>query len=113
MSNVLPAICAAEIVQVNALPVPGAVILSKGVGASTGILVLQDGATYYITSNALDLESTITKITDLITKLSTTFTHFAGSMAGAGTVPPPALAADLADLSAISAELTALKAVLK
>jgi hypothetical protein len=100
-------------VLAGVFPVAAAEILSKGVGPSTGVVIIDGDKAYYFTSNASDLESTLTTLIATIQKLVLTFTAFAGSMTGPTTAPPPTLAVDLAELTAKAAELTAIKELLK
>jgi len=113
MSVILDATCTGKIVNTVGMPVPTAEILSEGNGPSEGVLLMQGGKQYYVTSNATDLKEVITKLNDLIPKLVTAFTSIASGMTGPTTAPPPSLATDLAALTAVNVQLTLLKSMLK
>ena len=120
MSKILAATCVAGVVTSEGVPVPIAEIFSAGIASSEGLLILQNGNAFYITSNATDIEATLDGVSDAITSLTatiaqliTTFGSFAAAMTGPTTAPPPTLAAELAVLTAKSAELTATKATLE
>lgn len=103
----------AQVVTCENLPVSTAEIFSEGVGQSEGVLILQNGKQYYLTSNAKDIKDTIDKLNDLITKMIAIFTSIGAAMTGPTTAPPPTLAADLVVLTQINVQLTALKGMLK
>jgi hypothetical protein len=120
MSRILEATCVAGVVTAEGVPVPIAEIFSAGIAPSEGLLIMQDGKAFYITSNAEDIEATLDGVSDAITSLTatiaqliTTFGSFAAAMTGPTTAPPPTLAAELAVLTAKSVELTATKAALE
>lgn len=120
MSRILEATCIGGVVTSEGVPVPIAEIFSAGIAQSQGLLIMQDGKAYYITSNATDIEATLDGVSDAITTLTatiaqliTTFGSFAAAMTGPTTAPPPTLAAEMAVLTAKSAELTATKATLE
>lgn len=112
MSKVIEATCQANVVTVDGQPVD-ATILSKGLGSSSGIAVLDKDSVTYVTSNATDLETTIDNLNQSLTKLITIVTAIGAGMTGPTTTPPPTLAADLAEITAIVATLTTLKGQLK
>ncbi len=116
MSKVLNATCAAGVVLAGE-PIPGPVasaeILSKGIGPSTGILIMDKDKATYVTSNASDLESTLTTLASVLTDIATTLTSIGASMTGPTTAPPPTLAVDVAKITAAVVQINLLKAVLK
>lgn len=105
MSKVLDATCVGGIVKVGALPVVGATILSEGVGASEGLLILDEDKKTYIAKTSPDLEDTISnlidsleKVSEAINQIATTLTSIGAGMTGPTTAPPPSLATDVAQL---------------
>lgn len=113
MSKILDASCTGSVVTCEGKPVPSAIILSEGLGPSTGILIMQNGKQYYVSKTTPDVKEVITQLNDLIPKLLTAFTSIASGMTGPTTAPPPTLATDLAALTAVNTQLIALKAMLK
>lgn len=113
MSKILEASCVANVVTCEELPITTAEILSEGVGESEGVLLMQGDKQYYIAKTSPDLKATIDSLNDLITKIIVVFTSIGAGMTGPTTAPPPTLATDLADLTQINVELTALKSMLK
>ncbi len=113
MSKILEASCVANTVTVDDLPVLTAQILSEGVGESEGVMLMQGDKQYYIAKISPDLKTTIEKLSDLIVKLVPIITAIGSGMTGPTTAPPPTLAVDLAELTAINVELTTLKSMLK
>lgn len=126
MVKILEAECEAGIVTAEGLPVPGTDVLSNGVGASEGALLLDGEKRVYIPDTTPDLEEAIEKLIDVITSASDALTQIATSLTAIGAVPtpvwvpPPTIPADVviitakvAELAAVSVELTALKETLK
>lgn len=113
MSKILSATCTANVVTCEGKPVPSAIILSEGIGDSSGVLILQGDKQYYVAKTTPDVKEIITQLNDLIPKLITAFTSIASGMTGPTTAPPPSLATDLAALTAVNTQLIALKAMLK
>lgn len=113
MTKALEASCTAGIVTAGALPVVGAEILSEGVGSSSGILILDEDRKTYIPKTSGDLKTTLEKLASALGKIASTLTSIGAGMTGPTTAPPPTLAADVAQITAIQAEITALKEVLK
>lgn len=112
-SVVIDAEASAGQVTVNGLTVPGAKIISLGKGESSGCLLIFGDKAFYLTSNATDLESTITKLTESINKIATILTSIGAGMTGPTTAPPGTLATDVLELTMIATELNQLKEVLK
>jgi hypothetical protein len=121
MSKMLEATCVAGIVTADGVPVPTADILSEGVGASEGILILEEDEAKYLAKISPDLKSTLEKLSsvcdtiksglqaiDAVTTLITT------CGAGAGTATwLPVNASAIAALTTAKAEIDALKASLR
>lgn len=112
MSKILDATCSGKAVTYNGALID-AEILSEGVGASEGLLLLEKDKATYITSNATDLKTTLEKVADALTKIGETLTAIGAGMTGPTTAPPGTLAADIVELNLIVTELTTLKGNLK
>jgi hypothetical protein len=114
MNRVIEASCSASIVQADGVPVPGATILSEGIGQSEGIAIIQGDKVYYVNSSAADLKTTIEKLVDVLTQLTGALTAIdAKPTGGAGSAVVPVAAANVVSLTAISAQLTLLAGMLK
>lgn len=113
MSKMLDATCVSGVVTSGGFPVAAAEILSKGVGPSTGLLILDEDRAKYVTSNATDLESTLTTLASVLTTIATSLTSIGAGMTGPTTAPPPTLAADVAQITAAVAQINLLKGLLK
>lgn len=112
MSKILEATCTAGVPYVGAIPIPTATILSKGIGPSTGIMILEEDKQTYIAKTSPDLETTLTKIASALGQIVTALTLIDAKPLG--PLPPvPAAAANILQLTALQAELTALKEILK
>lgn len=120
MSKVLEATCLAGVVKVGALPVPSATILSEGVGASEGVLLMQDDEQFYVPDTTPDLKTTLDKLTDSLTQINTSLTQAVTALTQSvlaltlldakplGTLPPvPAVAGNTAAITAAAAAITA------
>lgn len=68
MTKALEASCTGSVVQYQGFPVPGTTILSEGVGASQGVLLVDEDKTVYVANTSPDLKETIDK---LVTSLNT------------------------------------------
>ena len=119
MSNVRAATIQSGEVKVGSLPVADAVILSQGLGDSSGVLVIQGGLSYYIAKTSPDLDSTIQKTMDaledlasVLNKIATTLTSIGAGMTGPTTAPPPTLAVDVASIVSKATEITATRTAL-
>jgi hypothetical protein len=111
--KMLEATCIAGVVKVGALPVLGATILSQGIGASSGVLLLQDDdGKIYIAKTTPDLTTTLDQLTTALTQIASALTVLDAKPLG--TLPAvPGAAANIAAITAANAALTALKAILK
>jgi len=112
LSKILPANCESEEVTIEGQQVEAS-ILSEGIGASNGVALIDKEQVTYITSNATDIKTTLEKLTESLDKAVLIFTSIGAGMTGPTTAPPPTLAVDLAEITAISTELKALKDELK
>lgn len=114
MSKILSATCsAAGKVTAGGVEVVGAIVLSEGKQASSGLAVMDGENVWYLTSSATDIKTTIEKLTDSLTKIANMITSIGAGMTGPTTAPPPTLAADVVALNLVITELTTLKGSLK
>lgn len=112
MSKAIAATCSGGIVKAGSLPVAGALVLSEGVGSSSGVLLLDEGRATYLAKTSEDLKATLEKIAAALSQIATALTAIDAKPVG--TLPPaPGSAAAIAQITSIQAELTALKGVLK
>ncbi len=75
MSKILPASCSASsVVTVEGKGVTS-IILSAGKKSSTGVVLLEEGVSTYVTSNATDIHDLIATTNELIQKLQDVFTQ--------------------------------------
>ncbi len=107
------ATCEAGVVKVGNYTISDVTILSGGVGSSTGLLIIDLDKCYYVPNATSDLELTLDKIVDSLTKIGAIFTSIGSNMTGPTTAPPPTLVADLLELNNIAIELEMLKGELK
>lgn len=112
--------CTNEIVKIEDLPISDAQILSIGKGESTGIVLMIGEKSYYLTSNATDIETTIEKINDIadnlsdaLSKIANVLTSIGSGMTGPTTAPPPTLATDVAAINGYVSEIDAAKSDLE
>jgi hypothetical protein len=112
LSKIITASCEASVVTADDIAVD-ATILSEGIGASEGLLVLDKTNATYLTSNASDLKTAIEKVISALNKVTDTLTAIGTGMTGSTTAPPAALPINVALITAIVTELTTLKESLK
>lgn len=120
MSKVVEATCVAGIVKVGALPVPTATILSEGVAASSGILVLDEDKATYIAKVSTDLKDALDQLSSALGSLTTALTTLDVKVqpttcpAGAGvTVTTPLATASITSITSAKAAIDLLKEALK
>lgn len=101
------------VVKTEQIVISEAEILSEGVAESTGAVLVDGDQVKYFTSSASDIKTTIESLVDAIQKIAAIATSIGAGMTGPTTAPPPTLAADVIELTAIAAELTTLKENLK
>lgn len=113
MPRVLNATCEGGVVTAEGVTVPGAVILSEGVGASSGLLFLDGDKKTYIGKTSPDLETTLEKTIAAINKIAEGLTAAGSALDGiaGGSGTPVTTAAT--QLAPIVAELETLKGQLK
>lgn len=93
MSKVLNASCEAGSVSCEGQKLEGVVILGEGVEASEGVLIIQNGVTYYVPKTSPDLKEVITLLNDILGSIATIATGI-----DAATNSPNAQAAAIAQL---------------
>ena len=114
MSKVLSATAnATGKVTADGFEIVGAIVLSQGKQASSGVAVMDGESVWYLTSSATDVKTTIEKLAALITKVGVMFTSIGAGMTGPTTAPPPTLVTDVAELNQMVVELNQLKEALK
>jgi len=101
-------------VFVDGVEVTGVEILNAGKQASEGVLFITNGRVIYMATNTTDLVTTLDKLSLAITELTTALTVIdAKPVNGTGSAPAPGAAGNIANLTAIKAELDLLKGALK
>ncbi len=127
MSKMLAATCVGGVVTAEGFPVPAARVLSEGVGASEGVLLIDEDEVRYLAKISPDLKTAIENVVSALgqtvtalTNVATTFTATFAAMTGPTTAPPPTGAAGVVNItSAITAitaaqtQLSALKEILR
>ncbi len=108
MSKILDASCVAGIVTVDSLPIPSANILSQGVKASTGKLLMDEEKADYFTSNATDIADLISNIGTVVDQIVLALTAL-----DAVTVSPGSATAAITLVTTLKATLVAQGAMLK
>ena len=108
LSSIVAGNCVAGVVKIGAFPVPGATVLSNGVGASSGVVALDGPDATYIASNATDIAALISSLGDVIDKIITIVTGLDGI-----STSPGAETANIALLLALKITLLAQKDTLK
>jgi len=106
MPKALAATCVSGVVTCEGVALAGAVILSEGVGSSSGYVVIDEEKIYYVAKTSPDLKTTLEKLISITNKVTALFTSVGAGMHGDTTAPPPTLASDV---SAISAEVAILQ----
>lgn len=114
MPKVIEATCVAGIVTAGGAPLVGAVILSQGVGPSTGIAIIDQEKIYYVAKTTPDVKSVLEKLISTITELTTVLTLIdAKPTGGVASAVTPVAVASVINLTAINVQLTALNGILK
>lgn len=115
MSKVLEASCdASGVVTCEGFTIEDVVILSEGKQASTGVLIVDGLNSYYITSNASDLITTLDKISLSLTQIASALTAIdAKPTGGTGSAPSPVAGSNVTQINTIKSEVDALKGALK
>lgn len=114
MSKVLRATCEGGTVTALETEVESARILSEGVGASEGILVLDEERADYLASNASDIKKLLTAIVSALGEVSSALSSIdAKPTGGSGSAPAPAAGGNVSAIDALKDELDELKDNLK
>lgn len=121
MSKMLEASCVGGIVTAGGIPVPAADILSEGVGASTGVLILDEDEAKYLAKISPDLKTTLEKLSSVCDTIKSALQAIdsIGTLVTTCGVGPgtaiflPVNIANIAALTAAKAEIDILKASLK
>ena len=101
MSKILSATCDAQgKVTAESTQVVGAIVLSEGKKASSGVAVMDGDKVWYLTSSATDIKDLITAMTDITHQIAA----IATALDGVTLVPGTATAA-IAQLQAAAVEL--------
>lgn len=91
MPRAIAASCTAGVVTVDGFPVPGAVILSEGVSASTGYAIFDEDKIYYVAKTSPDLKSAITTLNSMVQKIATILSSLDGALSGSNAAAITAL----------------------
>lgn len=128
MAKILSATAVGGIVTADGFPVAIAEILSAGVGASSGILIMDKGKAWYIPSAVMDLSTTLDKLmavidqtkiamdevvetnTQLIAALGTVSAATVPPTTGGITAPITAIGVNSTQITAAGVQLMAIKA---
>lgn len=120
MSKMLEASCVGGVVTAQGVPVPAAEILSQGVGASTGRVIIDEDDAAYIADISPDLKSVLDNLIDALgqvktslDQIGTSLTSIGAGMTGPTTAPPPTLAVDVAVITTASTAIGATKVQLQ
>ncbi len=115
MSKMLEATCVGGVVTSEGVPVPDADILSEGVASSAGILLLDEDKAKYIAKTTPDLKTTLERVASALGTIGSTFGTVSAQLLvlGANPLDLVVIATNIAAISAVQAQLTALKESLK
>ena len=115
MSKVLTASCDAQgVVKYEGVEVPDCEVMSEGKQASEGILIISGGVVKYLPSSALDIKSTLDKISLSLVEIVAALTAIdAKPVGGTGSAAVPAVVGNVASLNSLKAEIDTLKGALK
>ena len=113
MSKALEATCVAGVVTSEGVPVPDTTILSEGVAASEGLLILDEDKKTYIPKTSPDLKETLDKIVSVLGQISSALSALdtAGFLISAtmGVPSPPVAASEISAIDTLQSELEDLK----
>jgi len=88
LSKVFSATCQSGIVKIGDLVVPGVELLSEGVAASTGILLIDEDKAYYFPTMSTDLKTTLEKLVVALTQVKTALDKTVDSLTAIDTAAP-------------------------
>jgi hypothetical protein len=110
MSKAIDATCQAGVVTADGVTVPGTTVLSQGVGASAGVLVLDEEKKFYIPKTSPDLDATLAQVIAGLNAAATGLTATAGALTSLGQIAPGvAVTAAAASITSASGLLATLK----
>lgn len=117
MIKALPASCVEGVVTIDGVAVEGVIILSEGLGSSSGVAYIDADEIYYVAKTSPDLDTTLEKLIAALEKIATALSSLdnAGFLisADAGVSSPPLATADISAINVAKSQLEALKEVLK
>ncbi len=113
MSKMIEASCIGGIVTADEVSIPAAVIMSEGVAASEGILILDEERAKYITSSAQDLKTTIEDLITILGDVKNALSSIDGvgslvTLCGAGPGSATWVPVATASIAAINSGITGL-----
>lgn len=110
MSKVFQASFDGSKVLYSGYEVPNCEVVSEGKGASNGLLFISEGRVFYVASSALDIKSTLEKLSSVLTEVVASLTTLDNKpVGGTGSAPAPALATNIANINALKSEIDILK----
>lgn len=121
MSKILSATCDAQgKVTADGVEVVGAIVLSEGKQASSGVAVMDGTTVWYLTSSATDVKTTIEKLITILTdsaaaltEIGSALTAIGAGMTGPTTAPPPSLPTSVVTITSKVTALNATKSQLE
>lgn len=113
MSRILEASCLDSKVTIDGKEINVDLIIGAGIGASTGVLILDGSKSYYVAKTNADFHQSLNSLVDAIGKIADLFTAIGAGMTGGSTAPPGTLVADVAAIDALATTLNTLKGNLK
>jgi hypothetical protein len=108
MIKVLQATCEGGVVTVEGQEITPDLILSEGVGASSGVLIIDADKSYYVAKTSPDLKSAITSLVAILDQAIVVLTTL-----DAGMVVPGGAAAGIATLTTLKTTFNTTKDNLK
>lgn len=120
-AKVLSASRTGGVTKIQNTPISGETVLSEGMASSEGVAVIDEDKIYYIPKTSPDLKTTITKLVSVLSQLKTaldetvtalteTATAFttvdAKPVGGTGSAPAPAVAGNVANITAAHGQIT-------
>jgi hypothetical protein len=117
MSKVLDATCVNHKVTCEGVEVPNVTVLSEGVSASSGLLILEDDRKTYVARTSPDLKSTLEKVISALGQIATALTAIDTNnyiiSSGPDVHGGPRAVSNIASLNSLVTDLTTLKDALK
>lgn len=119
MSNSIIATCENKVVKYQGASVEEVKILSKGIGLSEGVLIMDGERKFYLVSSANDIDKTLAQVSIALEKTSNalgvianSLTAIAGNMNGPSTSPPPAIPNNVVQINQSVSEINQAKSAL-